>query len=127
MGSICISSEDELSQRFESYSLSADVSESESSTSDFSCRHEAPAAASTSLTSSSPPSGPDFADIFVCQHQPPIPFLFPAVGGRHVVIPATKAEKPETKLSGQYALLWKCLQFFRVTIVMQNLTLSGSY
>ncbi|KAI5353622.1 hypothetical protein L3X38_006516 [Prunus dulcis] len=98
MGSICISSEDELSQRFESYSLSADVSESESSTSDFSCRHEAPAAASTSLTSS-PPSGPDFADIFVCQQQPPIPFLFPAVGGRHVVIPATKAEKPETKLS----------------------------
>lgn len=125
MGSICISSEDELSQRFESYSLSADVSESESSTSDFSCRHEAPAAASTSLTSS-PPCGPDFADIFVCQQQPPIPFLFPAVGGRHVVIPATKAEKPETKLSGQCALLWKSLQFFKVTIVMRNLTLSGS-
>lgn len=104
MGSIGVSSEDDelehLSERFDSYSLSADVSESESS-SGFSCRQQygrqAPAA-SASLTSS-PPSGPDFANIFYSQ-QPPMPFVLPAVGGRRVVLPPTVTEKPQTKWSG---------------------------
>lgn len=103
MGSIGVSSEDDeleqLSERLDSYSLSADVSESESS-GGFSCRQygrQAPAA-SASLTSS-PPSGPDFADIFYSQ-QPPMPFVLPAVGGRRVVLAPTMTEKPQTKLSG---------------------------
>ncbi|XP_062023148.1 rop guanine nucleotide exchange factor 1-like [Rosa rugosa] len=97
---VSFSSEDEdvedLSERFESYSLSADVSESESSTStSFSCRKNE-AHASTSMTSS-PPSGPDFADIFY--RKTALPVMLPAFGGgRNVVVPAM-TEKTEADLS----------------------------
>ncbi|KAM1246065.1 hypothetical protein TB2_042349 [Malus domestica] len=102
MGSTGVSSEDDeleqLSERSDNYSLSADVSESESS-SGFSSRQygrQAPAA-SASLTSSRP-TGPDFADICNSQ-QPPMQFVLPAVGGRRVVLPPSMTEKPQTKLS----------------------------
>lgn len=103
--SISFSSEDDelevLSERFESYSLSADVSESESSSSStsFSCRkndgHDGHA--STTMTSS-PLSGPDYADIFYGKTA--LPVILPAFGGgRNVLIPAT-TDKPEAELSG---------------------------
>lgn len=82
------------SERFDdSYSLSADVSESEtcSSTSTFSCRQQD---ASTSLSSSSTlhfNSNSGFVE--------PANVMLPVVGGRHVIIPAEKTDKPETELS----------------------------
>ncbi|XP_041021541.1 rop guanine nucleotide exchange factor 1-like [Juglans microcarpa x Juglans regia] len=82
MGSV--SSEDgfdQLSERFESYSLSADIGDSETS---------------SSLTSS-PLAGPDFVDN--PGFPAPVPVLLPVVGGRHVVIPAKRTEKPVAELS----------------------------
>ncbi|KAA8537448.1 hypothetical protein F0562_026865 [Nyssa sinensis] len=90
-----VSSEDDFdqqSERLDSYSLSADVSESESS-STFSYD---PQAASTSLTSS-PLVGPDSV---ANSHFPAAPsIMLPVIGGRHVVVPAGKPKKPETELS----------------------------
>uniref|UniRef100_A0A6N2LDH1 Uncharacterized protein n=1 Tax=Salix viminalis TaxID=40686 RepID=A0A6N2LDH1_SALVM len=97
MGSV--SSEDwlnQVSERFEldSYSLSADVSESESDTSSssFSCRpHYLKDGASTSFTSSTP----DFAGNSVSPL--PLPVIQPVVGGRHVAAtPEEKEDKPGT-------------------------------
>ncbi|XP_057504318.1 rop guanine nucleotide exchange factor 1-like [Actinidia eriantha] len=78
MGSV--SSEDDFdrrNERFESYSLNADVSESESS----SAFSYDPQAASSSLTT----SPLDFPG--------PIPITLPVFGDRHVIIPADKPEK----------------------------------
>ncbi|KAJ6399678.1 hypothetical protein OIU77_020268 [Salix suchowensis] len=96
------SSEDwlnQVSERFEldSYSLSADVSESESDTSSssFSCRpHDLKDGASTSFTSSTP----DFAGNSVSPL--PLPLMLPVVVGRHVAAtPEEKEDKPGTDLS----------------------------
>ncbi|KAK6277871.1 hypothetical protein POUND7_018194 [Theobroma cacao] len=87
---------DQISERLESYSLSADVSESESSSGYSSCRHFDQEGGSTSLTSSSL-AGPEFVDgsSFAAR----VPVMLPVVGGRHVVIPAKKAEVPEADTS----------------------------
>lgn len=83
------------SERFDdSYSLSADISESEtcSSTSTFSCRQQD---AFTSLSSSSTlhfNSNSGFAEL------PTV--MLPVVGGRHVIMPGEKPDKPEIELSG---------------------------
>ncbi|KAF5747210.1 hypothetical protein HS088_TW06G01391 [Tripterygium wilfordii] len=83
---------DQLSERFESYSLSADVSESESS-SNFSCRQRYDCeGASTSLTSS-PLGGHYFAENF--GPTSPIHIMLPVVGDRHV-IPPKIIQKPNT-------------------------------
>lgn len=89
---------DVQSERFDdSYSLSADVSESEtcSSTSTFSYRQQD---ASTSLSSSSTlhyNSNSGFGE--------PPTVMLPVVGDRHVIIPAEKLDKLETaELSGSY-------------------------
>lgn len=82
------------SERFDdSYSLSADISESEtwSSTSTFSCRQKD---ALTSLSSSSTlhfNSNSGFVE--------PPTVMLPVVGDRHVIIPGEKSDKPETELS----------------------------
>ncbi|WMV27793.1 hypothetical protein MTR67_021178 [Solanum verrucosum] len=82
------------SERFDdSYSLSADISESEtcSSTSTFSCRQQD---AYTSLSSSSTlhfNSNSGFAEL------PTV--MLPVVGGRHVIIPGEKPNKPEIELT----------------------------
>ncbi|XP_021641361.1 rop guanine nucleotide exchange factor 1 isoform X2 [Hevea brasiliensis] len=108
MGSV--SSEDELDQlserfEFDSYSLSADVSESESSSS-FSCRRYDHQGTSTSFPSS-PLAGPQFRDGYISL--PPLPIMLPpVVGGRHVTFPTDKAEKPENDLSASvFGELWK--------------------
>lgn len=94
-----VSSEDgleEMSERFESYSLSADVSESESSSSgSFSNRHFD--SASTFLTSSSLVE-PDFDDSSGSSEA--VPIMLPVVGGRHVVVSVNDTEKiPDSDLS----------------------------
>ncbi|KAH9693639.1 Rop guanine nucleotide exchange factor 1 [Citrus sinensis] len=94
-----VSSEDgleEMSERFESYSLSADVSESESSSSgSFSNRHFD--SASTFLTSSSLVE-PDFDDSSGSSEE--VPIMLPVVGGRHVVVSVNDTEKiPDSDLS----------------------------
>ncbi|KAK4853922.1 hypothetical protein QYF36_016526 [Acer negundo] len=88
---------DEMSERFDSYSLSADVSESESSTGgSFSCRrYDERERISISLTSS-PLVGPYFDDNSGCSE--PVPIMLPVVGGRHVVVPLKTAEVPDTDL-----------------------------
>ncbi|XWS14406.1 hypothetical protein CRYUN_Cryun35bG0006500 [Craigia yunnanensis] len=86
---------DQISERFESYSLSADVSESESS-SGFCCRRFDQESGSSSLTSSRL-VGPEFVDgsSFTAR----VPVMLPVVGGRHVVIPSKKAKLPEADMS----------------------------
>ncbi|CAL5349478.1 hypothetical protein CsSME_00036379 [Camellia sinensis var. sinensis] len=82
MGSVSSDDDsDHHSERFESYSLSADVSESESS-STFS--YDPQAASSSPLA-----VPPNF----------PAPLHFPVVGGRHVIIPAEKSVSARTDLS----------------------------
>ncbi|XP_030950852.1 rop guanine nucleotide exchange factor 1-like [Quercus lobata] len=96
MGSV--SSEDELerlSERFESYSISADVSESESSGGGFLGRpyydHDCDSEPSSL-------AGPDFSDNSAFPAQ--VPVTLPVIGGRHVVIPAEdETEKPERELT----------------------------
>ncbi|XWS24563.1 hypothetical protein CRYUN_Cryun28dG0113400 [Craigia yunnanensis] len=86
---------DQISERFESYSLSADVSESESS-SGFCCRRFDPEGGSSSLTSS-PLAGPEFVDCSSFTAR--VPVMLPVAGGRHVVIPSKKTELPEADMS----------------------------
>ncbi|THF95978.1 hypothetical protein TEA_009381 [Camellia sinensis var. sinensis] len=82
MGSVSSDDDsDHHSERLESYSLSADVSESESS-STFS--YDPQAASSSPLA-----VPPNF----------PAPLHFPVVGGRHVIIPAEKSVSARTDLS----------------------------
>lgn len=86
MGSV--SSEDDFnpnSKRFESYSLSADVSESESSSA-LSYDNQP---GSSSLTSS-PFAGPNSSGNLDF----PVQITLPVFGGRHVIIPSDKPEKP---------------------------------
>lgn len=94
-----VSSEDgfeEMSERFESYSLSADVSESESSSSgSFSNRNFD--GSSTFLTSSSLVE-PGFDDNSGSSE--PVPIMLPVVGSRHVVVSVNDTEKiPDSDLS----------------------------
>lgn len=89
MASVCVSSEDDfdgMSERFESYSLSADVSESESSngcgSGRFLCRRfNDGERISVSLTSS-PFVGTELVDN--CGGSQSVPIMLPVVGGRHV-------------------------------------------
>lgn len=93
MGSV--SSEDgsdQLSDRCGSYSLSADVSESESCSS-FSCRRFDGEGASSSMTSSPRQGIGNFC------FPPPPPLMLPVIGGSDVVVWEEKPEKPETDLS----------------------------
>ncbi|KAJ0026247.1 hypothetical protein Pint_09291 [Pistacia integerrima] len=91
---------DEMSERFESYSLSADVSESESSSSDFSRRRlDDNEGASTFLTSLASSSLVETEDANYTGTSAPVPIMLPVVGSRHVVIPVTKMQKPDTDLS----------------------------
>lgn len=99
---VSFSSEDEdaeeLSERFDSYSLSADVSESESSTSTSFSSRKNEGHASTSMASSSP-SGPDLAELLYGKNA--LPVMLPAFGGgRNVVVPAMITAKSEAELSG---------------------------
>ncbi|KAK6946499.1 PRONE domain, partial [Dillenia turbinata] len=91
MGSISSEDNFEYSERFESYSLSADVSESESSSS-FSCRGEG---ASTSLTSS--PLTSSFPLPGVSGLPQPSPLILPVIGKD--VFWSEKHEKRETDLT----------------------------
>ncbi|XP_061967073.1 rop guanine nucleotide exchange factor 1-like [Populus nigra] len=89
---------DQVSERFEldSYCSSADVSgsESDTSSSSFSCRrYDVQGGASTSFTSSTP----DFAGNSA--YSAPLPVMLPVSGGRYVAIPEEKEEKPESDLS----------------------------
>ncbi|KAL5845400.1 hypothetical protein ACOSQ4_011358 [Xanthoceras sorbifolium] len=89
---------DEMSERFESYSMSADVSESESSTGgSFSCRRfDERQRISISLTSS-PLLGPESADNSGCSES--VPIMLPVVGGRHVAVPLKTTEVRDTDSS----------------------------
>ncbi|KAF2296807.1 hypothetical protein GH714_003646 [Hevea brasiliensis] len=89
MGSV--SSDEHESERCGSYSLSADVSESESYSS-FSCRRFDGEGASASLTSSPRPT---VASSFCLQ----APVLLPVIGGKDMMIWDVKPEKRETDLS----------------------------
>ncbi|CAL1355442.1 unnamed protein product [Linum trigynum] len=111
MGSV--SSEDD-GERFEldGYSLSADVSESESSSScvsSSSFRHfdggdcgGGGGRDSTSLLTSTCSLAPPFRDAPELDDEvyaPPVTLMPPVIDGRHVLIPTKKAEKPESELS----------------------------
>lgn len=92
MGSV--SSEDgsdQQSERYGSYSPSADISESESCSS-FSCRRFDGEGASSSMTSSPRPVTAGFRF--------PAPVMLPVIGGKDVVVWDEKPEKRETDLSG---------------------------
>lgn len=78
-----------------SYSLSADVSESESSSSFSGRRFNADGALSS--MASSPLARCRFAGTLGC----PAPVMFPVVGGKDVVVWEEKREKPEAHLSGK--------------------------
>lgn len=85
-------SDQEQSERCGSYSLSADVSESESCSSSFSGRRfDAECGASSSMTSSPRPVAGNFG------FQAPV--MLPVIGGKDVVVWDEKPEKPETDLS----------------------------
>ncbi|XP_021903728.1 rop guanine nucleotide exchange factor 1 isoform X2 [Carica papaya] len=91
MGSV--SSEDgsdQQSERYGSYSPSADISESESCSS-FSCRRFDGEGASSSMTSSPRPVTAGFRF--------PAPVMLPVIGGKDVVVWDEKPEKRETDLS----------------------------
>ncbi|KAE8674779.1 Rop guanine nucleotide exchange factor 1 [Hibiscus syriacus] len=85
---------DQISERFESYSLSADVSESESSCG-FSCRRFD--RGGSSFLTSSPPVGSEFVDVSSLSTQ--VPVMLPVVGGRHEDIPSKKVEEPEAVMA----------------------------
>ena len=106
------SSDDELdrsSERFESYSLSADVSESESSGSFSHHQCDLEAGNSSSLASSPPLLGPASAVRSVLTARMNV--NFPVIGGRNVVVPATNTDKPETDLSGEFCTVVYFISF----------------
>ncbi|KAL4277984.1 hypothetical protein GQ457_03G037780 [Hibiscus cannabinus] len=84
---------DQISERFESYSLSADVSESESS-SGFSCRRFD--RGDSSFLTSSPPARSQFVDVSSFSSR--VPVMLPVVRGKHVAIPSTKPEADMTEV-----------------------------
>ncbi|KAK3038886.1 hypothetical protein RJ639_028608 [Escallonia herrerae] len=81
MGSVSSEEDSQQSQRFESYSLSADVSESDDRSSSFS--------------DDFPATWPEFDSI--SDLPVPITIMLPVVGGGHVLTPPDIPEKPETK------------------------------
>ncbi|XP_042494763.1 rop guanine nucleotide exchange factor 1-like isoform X2 [Macadamia integrifolia] len=85
---------DQQSERYGSYSLSADVSESESSSS-FSCRRYDAEGASSSLASSPLAGRP----LNLNSGFPGPPLMLPVIGGKDVVVWDEKPEKPEADLS----------------------------
>uniref|UniRef100_A0A5B7C770 Putative rop guanine nucleotide exchange factor 1 n=1 Tax=Davidia involucrata TaxID=16924 RepID=A0A5B7C770_DAVIN len=98
MGSV--SSEDgsdQQSERCGSYSLSADVSESESSSS-FSCRRYDAEGASSSMASSPLACRPMIGNSAFSVVPPP-PLMLPVIGGKDVVISEEKPDKTEADLS----------------------------
>lgn len=112
---------DQQSDRCGSYSLSADVSESESCSS-FSCRRFDAEGASSSMTSSPRPIAGNFCV------QPPV--MLPVIGGKDVVAWDEKPEKRDADLSGTNLSLFFCgLILFLISvlkgILAQCLTLSG--
>ncbi|KAL8158841.1 hypothetical protein V2J09_000378 [Rumex salicifolius] len=94
MASVNLSSEDDGYDQH-SYSISADISESESSSS-FSGRRFQPEPFSTSISSSPFAFRPLVGN---CSFPAPPPLLFPVIGGRDVVLVDDKGRKPETDLS----------------------------
>lgn len=100
MGSV--SSDDAFdlqSEIFGSYSLSADVSESESCSSFSARRYDADAASSSPASSTLPESSG-----FSAAGAPPPRMLLPVIGGRDVVMWERKVEKREVDLSGTCSL-----------------------
>lgn len=87
-----VSSEECSDDRCGSYSLSADVSESESSSSFSGRRFDA-----ESSIASSPLPRRHYAGI----HDYPAPVMFPVVGGKDVVVWEERTEKSEPDLSGR--------------------------
>lgn len=88
-----VSSEDCSDDRCGSYSLSADVSESESSTSFSGRRFDA-----DSLSAESPLGPRAFAGSSAF----PAPVMFPVVGGKDVVVWEGRTQKSQPDLSGMY-------------------------
>ena len=84
---------DQLSDRCGSYSLSADVSESESCSS-FSCRRFDGEGASSSMASSPHPVSGNFCF--------PPPVSLPVIGGKDVLVWDGKAKKRDDDLSGNF-------------------------
>nr|XP_009794968.1 PREDICTED: rop guanine nucleotide exchange factor 1 isoform X2 [Nicotiana sylvestris] len=98
---------DQQSERCGSYSLSADVSESESSSSSFSCRRYDAEGASSSMASS-----PLACRRFAAKSEFPAPmippFMFPVIGGKDVVLCNDKSEKRQADLSATiFGELWR--------------------
>ncbi|XP_059653916.1 rop guanine nucleotide exchange factor 1 [Cornus florida] len=89
--------DDQQSERCGSYSLSADVSESESSSS-FSCRRFDGEGASTSLASSPLARRPMYGN-FGFPVAPPPPIMLPVIGGKDLGVWKVKPEKREADLS----------------------------
>lgn len=89
---------DDQSDRCGSYSLSADVSESESCSS-FSCRRYDGEGASSSMTSSPLACRPVLGNSSFPMGPP---LMLPVIGGRDVVVWGEKPEKRETDLSGSF-------------------------
>lgn len=109
---------DEQSERCGSYSLSADVSESESCSS-FSHRRFDGEGCSSSMTSSSPrlPAAGRFGF--------QVPLMLPVIGGKDVVIwDDEKPEKRNTNLSGIsffFCLFWKFSSTFWLIIGLREI------
>lgn len=82
---------DQQSERCGSYSLSADVSESESCSS-FSCRRFGAEGASSSMSSSPRPVADKFSF--------PTPIMLPFIGGKDLLRWDDKPEKRDSELSG---------------------------
>lgn len=113
-----VSSEDESDQQSErcgSYSLSADVSESESSSSNFSCRRFDAEGASSSMSSSPLPVARNF--FF------PAPVMMPVIGGKDVVVWDEKPEKRVADLSGILSLFSLCLLLHLFILLFHFLSL----
>lgn len=89
---------DQQSERCGSYSLSADVSESETSSSSFSCRRFEAEGASTSMASS-PLTCRLLPGNYGFPPPPPPPLMVPVIGGRDVVVWNDKPQKQETDLT----------------------------
>lgn len=113
---------DQQSDRCGSYSLSANVSESESCSS-FSCRRFDAEGASSSMTSSPRPIAGNF-----CVQAP---VMLPVIGGKDVVAWDEKPEKRDADLSGtnlSLLLFFSLILFLNSVpkgILAQCLTLSG--
>lgn len=110
-----MSSDDVSDQLCGSYSLSADVSESESCSS-FSCRRFDGEGASSSMASSPHPISGNFCF--------PLPVSLPVLGGKNVFVWDEKSKRQNTDLSGNFVSLVVCslsglimlVLFIRITL-----------